>query len=85
MVSGWEAVESIFWMVLEGGYTIRLPSSSIAVTLSAFCFQIDKKNKVPSDLEQVSVLWVERGGGLQTLRGWRTGEPLPLPLADCHS
>lgn len=85
MVSGWEAVESIFWMVLQGGYTIRLPSSSIAVTLSAFRFQIDKKNKVPSDLEQVSVLWVERGWGLQTLRGWRTGEPLPLPLADCHS
>lgn len=78
VVSGWEAVESIFWMVLEGGYAIRLPSSSIAVTLSAFCFQIDRKNKVPSDLEQVSVLWVEGGGAnIERVEGWRTSASAP--------
>lgn len=33
---------------------------SIDVSLSAFYFQDKKKKKVPSDLEKVSVLWVER-------------------------
>lgn len=31
----------------------------IDMSLSAFYFQ-DKKKKVPSDLEKVSVVWVER-------------------------
>lgn len=37
-----------------------LPFPSIDVSLSAFYFQDKKKKKVPSDLEKVSVLWVER-------------------------
>lgn len=66
VVSGWEGVGSIFRVVLEGGHAwdsaLHLPASIFAVTLSAFRFQDDKKKKVPSDLEKVSVLCGWRGG-----------------------
>lgn len=41
---------------------LHLPSRVISVTQSAFYFQDKKKKKVPSDLEKVSVLWVQREG-----------------------
>lgn len=37
-----------------------LPFPSVDVSLSAFYFQDNKKKKVPSNLEKVNVLWVER-------------------------
>lgn len=77
VVSGWQGVGSIFWMVLEGGCTqgsslwSSLPPV-IGVTLSAFHFQDNKKKKVPSDLAKVNVVRVARegcehreGGGLE--------------------
>lgn len=41
---------------------LHLPSRIISVTQSVFYFQDKKKKKVPSDLEKVSVLWVQREG-----------------------
>lgn len=41
---------------------LHLPSRVISVTQFAFYFQDKKKKKVPSDLEKVSVLWVQREG-----------------------
>ncbi|KAK7808692.1 hypothetical protein U0070_011767 [Myodes glareolus] len=50
----------------------------IAVTLSAFRFQIDKKNKVPSDLEQMTAL--PRSFVLQLLLALKTPFGLGLLL-----
>lgn len=62
----WEGVGSVCRVVLEGGHAwdsaLCLPASIFTVTLSAFRFQDDKKKKVPSDLEKVSVLCGWRGG-----------------------
>lgn len=65
MTAGWplagkELGVSFGWFCKVGASGQCLPFPSIDVSLSAFYFQDKKKKKVPSDLEKVSVLWVER-------------------------